>query len=210
MRVTEIYASLQGETSYAGRPCTLVRLAGCDLHCTYCDTGHARDGGDELSVDAVRARVDGLGQHLVLVTGGEPLLQPECPELCARLLAARHRVMIETPGAHEISVLPAGVVRVLDIKTPGSGECARNRWENLVHLRATDAVKFVLTDRADYLWAREVMRTYDFRGAEPLLSPVLGRLDPRDLWTWMVEDRLDARLNLQLHKLVHGLHAGGV
>jgi 7-carboxy-7-deazaguanine synthase len=207
MRITEIYASLQGETQHAGRPCTLVRLTGCDLRCSYCDTTYAFSGGQELPLAAVVERVRALGQRLVLVTGGEPLLHRDCAALCQALLDAGHEVMIETSGAHDISVLPPAVVRIVDLKTPGSGAEHRNRWENLDLLRPGDAVKLVLCDHADYLWARDVLRRHDLHGAEVLLAPVWGRLEPRDLWTWMVEDRLAARLNLQLHKLVFGADA---
>ncbi|HEY3358722.1 MAG TPA: radical SAM protein [Polyangia bacterium] len=210
MRISEIYSSIQGETQHAGRPCTLVRLTGCDLRCTYCDTAYAFTGGAEMTVPEILARVADLGQHLVLVTGGEPLLHRDCAALCQALLDAGNEVMLETSGAHDISGLPPGVVRIVDLKTPGSGEDARNRWENLAHLRPGDAVKLVLRDRADYVWARDVVRAHDLHGAEVLLAPVWGQLDPRDLCAWMVEDRLAARLNLQLHKLVFGPDTRGV
>ena len=210
VRVTEIHAAIQGETQHAGRPCALVRLTGCDLRCSYCDTEYAFAGGTEMSLDAVLAAVADLGQRLVLVTGGEPLLQREVPQLCQRLLDAEHEVVLETSGAHDVAVLPAGVARIVDLKTPASGESARNRWENLDLLGPRDAVKLVLCDRADYLWALDVIRTRSCGGAEILLSPVHGRLDPRDLCSWMLADRVPARLNLQLHKLVYGWDARGV
>jgi 7-carboxy-7-deazaguanine synthase len=211
VRVTEIHAAIQGETQHAGRPCALVRLTGCDLRCSYCDTEYAFRGGRDASVDQVVTEVAGLGYRLVLVTGGEPLLQAECPELCRRLLAAGHEVMVETSGAHDVAVLPAAVVKIVDLKTPGSGEVARNRWENLPLLGPRDAVKLVLCDRADYLWAREAIRVHGLGGGpEVLLSPVPGRLDPQDLAAWILADRLPARLNLQLHKIVYGPDARGV
>jgi 7-carboxy-7-deazaguanine synthase len=209
VRVTEIHPAIQGETRDAGRPCALVRLAGCDLRCSYCDTEYAFAGGTEMEVHEIVEMVTRLGLGLALVTGGEPLLQPDTPELCRRLLAAGLEVALETSGAHDVGVLPAGVARIVDVKTPGSGESGRNRWENLPLLGARDAVKLVLADRADYDWALEVIRTRPC-GAEILLSPVSGRLDPRDLCAWMLADRVRARLNLQLHKIVHGPNARGV
>ena len=209
MRISEIYAAIQGETQYAGLPCALVRLAGCDLRCSYCDTRYAFTEGMPMHLDEVMARVRELGFRLVLVTGGEPLLQRETVELCARLMQGGHRVLVETSGAHDICVLPDGVIRIVDVKTPGSGECHRNMWSNLAVLGPADAVKFVLCDRADYLFALETMQRYRWT-AETLFSPVYGRLAAKDLWQWMLKDRVAARLNLQLHKLVFGEETRGV
>ena len=172
MRITEIYISIQGETQYAGLPCTLVRTTGCDLRCGYCDSAFAFHGGTDMSLDQITAEVARLGAPLVLLTGGEPMLQRELPELAERLLRGGYRVMIETSGAHPLDTLPEAVVRVIDVKTPGSGESHRNRPQ-------------LLRGRA-----------------EVLLSPVHGRLDPRILVEWMLRDRLPARLNLQLHKYI--------
>jgi 7-carboxy-7-deazaguanine synthase len=210
VRVTELHAAIQGETRDAGRPCALVRLTGCDLRCSYCDTEHAFTGGTEMAVDAIVDEVARLGFGLVLVTGGEPLLQRDTPRLCRRLLDAGHEVVLETSGAHDVAGLPAGVARIVDVKTPGSGESVRNRWENLPLLGPRDALKFVLCDRADYLWALDAIHTRPRGGAEILLSPVPGRLDARDLCSWMLADHVPARLNLQLHKLVYGPDARGV
>src|SRR4029079_17985925 len=159
MRISEIYASIQGETQYAGLPCTLVRTTGCDLRCTYCDSAFAFHGGQEMNPDQVLAAVRDLGAPLVLLTGGKPMLQREIGQLAAMLLADGYRVMIETSGAHPVDSLPAGVVRIVDVKTPGSGESARMRWEVLDGLRSQDAVKFVLASEADYRWAAEVVRS---------------------------------------------------
>ncbi len=211
MRITEIYASVQGETQYAGLPCTLVRTTGCDLRCSYCDTAYAFHGGQDLSLDEVVAEVHKLGAPLVLLTGGEPMLQQEIPVLAERLIAAGHKVMIETSGAHPVDALPPGVIRIVDVKTPGSGESHKMRWDVLDGLRREDAVKFVLADERDYLWAADVIRKRDLASkAEVLLSPVHGRLDPRDLVTWLLRDRLQVRLNLQIHKYVWGADARGV
>jgi len=211
MRITEIYASVQGETQYAGLPCTLVRTTGCDLRCTYCDSAFAFYGGRDLSLDEIQAEVDKLGAPLVLLTGGEPMLQKEMPTLAGRLLAAGYRVMIETSGAHALDALPAEVVRIVDVKTPGSGEAHRTRWEALADLRLRDAVKFVLTDEADYRWAADVIRTRRLaERTEVLLSPMHGKLAPEALVAWMLRDRLPARLNLQIHKYIWSPDARGV
>jgi 7-carboxy-7-deazaguanine synthase len=211
MRITEIYTSIQGETQYAGLPCTLVRTTGCDLRCGYCDSAFAFHGGKEMTLDEITAEVARLGAPLVLLTGGEPMLQRELPELADRLLRAGYRVMIETSGAHALDSLPDAVVRVIDVKTPGSGESHRNRADLLRGLRPGDAVKFVLVDEADYRWAVEVIRAHQLGGqAEVLLSPVHGRLDPRILVNWMIRDRVPARLNLQLHKYIWEPETRGV
>jgi 7-carboxy-7-deazaguanine synthase len=211
MRITEIYASVQGETQYAGLPCTLVRTTGCDLRCTYCDSAYAFYGGRDMSLDEILAEVGRLGVPLVLLTGGEPMLQREIVGLAELLLANGYRVMIETSGAHPVDVLPAGVVRVVDVKTPGSGESGRICWPALEGLRPQDAVKFVITNESDYRWAVDVIRERGLAGrTEVLLSPMHGRVDPRDLVAWMLRDRVPARLNLQVHKYVWGPDAQGV
>ena len=211
MKITEIYSSIQGETQYAGLLCTLVRTTGCDLRCGYCDSSFAFHGGSDLTPDEILAEVDRLGVPLVLLTGGEPMLQREIPTLAGRLLAAGYKVMIETSGAHALDALPAEVVRVIDVKTPASGESERMRWDLLSALRPCDAVKFVLSDEPDYHWARAVIQKHDLgRRAEVLLSPVHGQLDPQALVGWMLRDRVPARLNLQLHKYVWDPEARGV
>jgi 7-carboxy-7-deazaguanine synthase len=211
MKITEIYSSIQGETQYAGLPCTLVRTTGCDLRCGYCDTAFAFHGGRDMTLDDISREVDRLGAPLVLLTGGEPMLQRELPALAARLLAAGYKVMIETSGAHPLDALPDEVVRIVDLKTPASGESHRMRWELLDALRPRDAVKFVVADEPDYRWACEIIRRHALGGrTEVLLSPVHGRLDPKDLVGWMLRDRVPARLNLQLHKYVWSSETRGV
>ena len=208
MRVFEIYTSVQGETRHAGRPCTLVRFAACDLRCTYCDTEYAFVGGVDRSIEQIVTEVKELGPKLVLLTGGEPMLQRDLTALAGRLLESGFEVMVETSGSHDIAPLPDGVVTILDIKTPGSGESARNFWPNLDRLGHKDAVKFVLTSEADYHFAVEVIRERDLATrTEVLLAPAWGLVDPRDLVAWMLRDRLDARLNLQIHKYVWGPEA---
>ncbi|MCU1281116.1 MAG: Radical domain protein [bacterium] len=203
MKLYDIYKSIQGETHYAGLPCTLVRFAACDLRCTYCDTEYAFTGGQEVSVETIVGDVEARGVPLVLLTGGEPLLQRELPALCEALLSRKLEVMIETGGHRDISVLPSGVVVILDVKTPGSGESAKMHWANLERLGTRDAVKFVVTNEDDYRWSRELIREkrLDAR-CHVLLSPSFGQVDPKDLVAWMLRDKLPARLNLQLHKFV--------
>ncbi len=211
MRITEIYASIQGETQYAGLPCTLVRTTGCDLRCTYCDSAFAFHGGTEMTLPEIVTAVRELGAPLVLLTGGEPMLQREIGRLAELLLQAGYRVMIETSGAHAVDSLPEGVVRIIDVKTPASGESGRMRWDVLDGLREQDAVKFVIRDEADYRWAADLIRSRGLAGrTEVLLSPVHGVLDPQQLVGWILRDRLPARLNLQLHKYVWSPDARGV
>lgn len=211
MRITEIYRSIQGETQYAGLPCTLVRTTGCDLRCTYCDSAYAFEGGRDMTPDEIKAEVDALGTPLVLLTGGEPMLQPDLPALAGLLLDGGYQVMIETSGAHPVDVLPPAVARIVDVKTPGSGEGGRTRWEAIDGLGPGDAVKFVVSDEADYRWAAGQIRERRLgERTEVLLSPVHGKLDPRDLVSWMLHDGLRARLNLQIHKYVWGPDAKGV
>jgi 7-carboxy-7-deazaguanine synthase len=211
MRITEIYASVQGETQYAGLPCTLVRTTGCDLRCGYCDTAYAFYGGKDMTLEEIAAEVHRLDTPLVLLTGGEPMLQRDIVALAELLLAAGKRVMIETSGAHPVAQLPAEVIRIVDVKTPASGESHRVRWDVLEGLQPKDAVKFVVADETDYRWAAEVIRERRLgERTEVLLSPVHGRLDPRELVAWLLRDRLPARLNLQLHKYVWGPEVQGV
>lgn len=211
MKITEIYSSIQGETQYAGLPCTLVRTTGCDLRCGYCDSAFAFQGGRDMSLDEIVQEVTRLGPRLVLLTGGEPMLQRDLPLLAERLLADERRVMIETSGAHRLDRLPAAVIRIVDIKTPASGESHRMQWELLPQLRPIDAAKFVVADEADYRWAVDVVRKYELGGrTEVLLSPVHGQLNPEHLVAWMLRDQVPARLNLQLHKYVWDPEARGV
>jgi 7-carboxy-7-deazaguanine synthase len=211
MRITEIYASVQGETQYAGLPCTLVRTTGCDLRCGYCDSPFAFQGGRDMELDEIIGEVRGLGAPLVLLTGGEPMLQRDIGALADRLLAAGYAVMIETSGAHPLDRLPAAVVRIVDVKTPGSGEAHRMRWDVLDGLGRRDAVKFVLSHEADYRWAAEVIATRKLHErTEVLLSPVHGQLDPQHLVGWILRDRLPVRLNVQLHKYIWSADQRGV
>lgn len=205
LRVTEVFCSIQGEARDVGRPTTFIRLTGCPLRCTYCDTAYAFFGGEWRSIDALLEEVRSFGVRHVCVTGGEPLAQRRCLDLLVRLADAGYRVSLETSGALDVSNVDPRVSRVVDVKTPGSGEVARNRMENLAVLGAHDQVKFVVCDRSDYEWARELVRAHDLGArCELLFSPSHGQLDARTLAEWLLADRLDARLQIQLHKLLWG------
>ncbi|HEY0708731.1 MAG TPA: radical SAM protein [Polyangia bacterium] len=211
MRITEIYKSVQGETQYAGLPCTLVRTTGCDLRCGYCDTAYAFYGGRDMTLADILAEVKRLGAPLVLLTGGEPMLQREIVALADLLLASSFQVMIETSGAHPVDVLPPPVIRIVDVKTPGSGENHRVRWDVLGGLGKKDAVKFVVCSEDDYRWAAGIIREHRLsERTEVLISPSHGQVDPKALVEWMLRDAVPARLNLQLHKYIWGVHVQGV
>lgn len=201
--VSEIFSSIQGESHWAGYPCTFVRLAGCNLDCAYCDTRYAREGGSPMDLAAISQAVAREGQGTVEVTGGEPLHQTGTPDLLRTLVATGKRVLLETNGSLPLDSVPPEVVVVMDLKAPGSGMAATNRWENLVSLKPTDEVKVVCRDRADYVWAREALRERRLLGRVRVsLSPVWGEILPTDLARWMLQDRLDARLQLQLHRIL--------
>lgn len=209
LRVTEIFFSLQGETSRAGLPTVFVRLTGCPLRCVYCDTSYAFTGGEWMTLEAIMARVAVYPARHVTVTGGEPLAQGACNDLLQRLCDAGLDVSLETSGALDIRGVDARVARIVDLKTPGSGELNRNRWDNLADLTPRDELKFVLTDEADYLWAREQVREHRLtRRCAVLFSPAWGRLDAARLAGWMLRDGLEARLQVQLHKLLWGDEKG--
>ena len=213
LRVVEIYRSIQGESTYAGWPCVFVRLAGCDIRCGYCDEEHAlsRDAGETLSLGEIESRIERLETNLVELTGGEPLLQEATPELVRRLLDRGAQVLIETGGHRDISVLDSRSRAIVDVKTPGSGMARRNDLENLNRLRPGDELKFVLMDRADYEWARALVETRDLASRCPVhFSPVHGELDPCDLSKWILDDALNVRLNLQLHKYIWDADTKGV
>jgi len=203
LRITEIFASLQGESTRVGLPTVFVRLTGCPLRCSWCDTAYAFSGGETRTLDDLLAEVAGHGLRHVCVTGGEPLAQKGCLALLAALCDAGHDVSLETSGALDIAGVDPRVSRIMDLKAPGSGELARNRLENLALLNAHDELKFVLADAADYEWAKQQIAEY--RLAERctvLLSPVAGALDPAELAGWIVRDRLPVRFQLQLHKIL--------
>ena len=210
LRVTEIFHSIQGESSHAGRPCAFVRLTGCNLRCRWCDSEYTFTGGEAMSVDAIVEKVIDYGCDLVEVTGGEPLAQKESLELIHRLCDQGLEVLIETSGSIDIAPVDRRATIILDIKCPGSGEASKNRWENLQHLKPKDEIKFVIADRADYDWARQVIRDRDLDRWTVLLSPVWGEMELKSLAEWMLADRLPARLQTQLHKHIWGAEARGV
>lgn len=205
LRVSEIFFSLQGETSRVGLPTVFVRLTGCPLRCSYCDTEYAFHGGKRISISDILAEVATYTVRHVTVTGGEPLAQKECLPLLRLLCDAGHSVSLETSGALDVSAVDVRVSKILDLKTPGSGEVERNCWFNLDHLTSHDEVKFVLCDETDYLWAVDVMRGRGLDLICPVLfSPVYGKLDPAALAAWVLRDRLPVRVQVQLHKLLWG------
>lgn len=209
LRITETFYSLQGEADSSGWPTFFIRLTGCPLRCTYCDTEYAFQGGEWRGIEALLGEAAASGAHRVCVTGGEPLAQKQCLELLVRLCDAGHDVSVETSGAIDISGVDPRVACVLDLKTPGSGEMDRNLYSNLGALRARDMVKFVICDRRDYEWACRQVNDYRLAGrVQVLFSPVAGRLAPADLADWILTDRLQVRFQLQLHKVLWGNVAG--
>lgn len=209
LRVTEIFYSLQGEGVTMGYPTAFVRLTGCPLRCGYCDTEYAFSGGEWMYLDDILTKVAGYRAHYVTVTGGEPLAQKACLELLSRLCDAHYEVSLETSGALDVASVDPRVVRVMDLKTPGSGEVEHNRYANIDHLTRKDQVKFVLCDRSDYDWARNILETYNLADkCEVLFSPAHGRLEARKLAEWLLADRLPVRLQIQLHKYLWGDERG--
>ena len=212
LTINEIFHSIQGESTHAGRPCVFVRLTACDLRCSWCDTPYAFYEGRKMSVEDVVGRVRDYGCDLVEITGGEPLLQQEVFPLMERLMAEGRTVMLETGGHVSVDRVPEAVIRIIDVKCPGSGEAAKNHWPNLDRLRSTDEVKFVIKDRADYEYARDVVATHRLAGrcAAILFSPVHGVQDAKELAEWVLADRLPVRVQLQTHKYIWDAHTRGV
>ena len=203
LRVNEIFHSIQGESTHAGRPCVFVRLAGCNLRCRWCDSAYAFFDGHEMSVDDVVRAVEGYRCPLVEITGGEPLLQPDARPLMRILRDRGYTVLLETGGSLPIREVPEGVIRILDIKCPGSGEAERNLWENLEVLGPRDEIKFVIANRDDYTWASRIVRERALGDRLTVLfAPVQDGLAPRDLARWILDDRLPVRLQVQIHKLL--------
>jgi 7-carboxy-7-deazaguanine synthase len=210
LRITEIFHSIQGESSHAGRPCVFVRLTGCNLRCRWCDSEYTFTGGEKISLDDVMARVASYGCNLVEVTGGEPLAQAESLDLVRRLLDEGYEVLIETSGSIDITPVDRRAKLILDVKCPGSGEADKNRWQNLEALRDHDEVKFVIADRTDYEYALQVIAERRLSGRVLLFSPVWGEMDPKTLAEWMLADRVPARFQTQLHKHLWGADVKGV
>jgi 7-carboxy-7-deazaguanine synthase len=211
MRITEIFHSIQGESSYAGQPCVFIRLTGCPLRCTWCDTDYAFHGGQECSLEVILEKVRAYDCHLVEVTGGEPLAQPESLPLMTKLCDAGYTVLLETSGAIDIAPVDPRVHVIMDVKCPGSDMTDRMHWPNLSALTVKDEAKFVLADRADYDWAREILARYDIASrCTVLFSPVFGSLEMRELAEWILADKLPVRLQMQLHKFIWAPDMRGV
>jgi 7-carboxy-7-deazaguanine synthase len=210
MRITEIFHSIQGESTHAGRPCVFVRLTGCNLRCRWCDSEYTFTGGEKLSIEEVIDRVGSYGTKLVEITGGEPLAQQESFDLIRRLCDDGYEVLIETSGSIDVAPVDDRATVILDVKCPASGEASKNRWENLEHLKPRDEIKFVIADRADYDWARAMVKEKSLERWTLLFSPVWGEMDMKSLAEWMLADRVPARLQTQLHKHIWGAEARGV
>jgi 7-carboxy-7-deazaguanine synthase len=212
LTVNEIFHSIQGESTRVGEPCVFVRLTACDLRCTWCDTAYAFHEGRKMSIDEIVAQVRGYRCPLVEITGGEPLLQRDVYPLMERLLAEGFRVMLETGGHLSVEQVPGGVTAIVDVKCPASGEADRNHWPNLERFRPSDEVKFVIQNRADYDFAKDVVGRYGLldRAHAVLFSPVHGALHPKELAAWILADGLRVRLQLQVHKYIWGATARGV
>ena len=205
MRISEIFRSIQGESTYAGLPCTFIRTAGCSLRCKYCDTQYAWDrfSGEDLSLDEILHSTKTLGIDLVEITGGEPLEEPETPELCRHLLEQGSAVLVETSGAYPISVLPKGTIAILDVKTPSSTMEKRNHWENLEKLSEKDELKFVISNREDFDWSTGICHKYKLYGRCPVLfSPAFSLLEPQTLAKWILDEHIPVRLQIQIHKVI--------
>ena len=210
--INEIYQSIQGESTWAGLPCVFVRLTFCDLRCTYCDTEYAFYAGTKMTVPEIVEQVRSYGCRLVEITGGEPLLQKNVLPLMKELCDLGMSVLIETSGAHDISKIDPRVHRIMDLKTPGSGECHRNLYANIPHLTARDEVKFVIGSREDYDWSKQKLEEFDLpnRCGTVLFSPIFGRIEPREIVEWMLADRLPVRFQLQMHKFIWSPETKGV
>jgi len=210
LKVNEIFYSIQGESSYTGRPCVFIRLTGCNLRCSYCDTQHAYYGGEEMEIGEIIDRVVSYKCPLVEVTGGEPLNQKETPVLIHRLLEEGVEVLMETNGTQDISQVDDHCVKIVDIKCPSSGEDEKNDLENLTRLAGKDEIKFVIGSREDYEYAKKILNLNPLRMNAIHFSPVFGKMNPTVLAKWILEDRLDVRLHLQIHKIIWNPEQKGV
>ena len=205
MLVTEIFKSIQGESSYAGLPCSFIRTTGCNLRCVWCDTAYAFHGGKEMSVREILEVIEPHNCELVEITGGEPLLQQQLPELSGELLRRKYRVLIETSGALDIDVVPAEVIKIMDIKCPDSGMMNEMKWENLDKLSPRDEIKFVINSRVDYDWSVKILYDYQlYKQNLVLFSPVYQKMPPQQLAEWILQDNLPVRFQIQLHKVLWG------
>jgi len=213
LRVNEIFYSIQGESTFAGFPCIFIRLTGCNLRCTYCDTKYAYEEGDDIPLDRILATVKGFDCNLIEVTGGEPLIQDETPDLIAALIKKGYTVLLETNGSQDISMVDTRCARIVDIKCPSSRMDNKNYWKNLDYITPNDQLKFVIAHRQDYLYAKKVLDKPAIKRRKNLLinfSPVFNEIDLKDLARWILKDNLPVRLQIQLHKYIWGEHAKGV
>lgn len=208
--ISEIFASIQGESTFAGLPCVFIRTSGCNLRCSYCDSTYAYEGGEAMEMDCILETVASFGIKLVEVTGGEPLHQENVPLLIGALLDKGYKVLLETNGSYDISAVDTRAVKILDIKCPGSGMSGKTNWDCLKHLRQGDQIKFVISDREDYLWAKRTLAERDMATAEVLFAPVHGVMEPAALAGWILEDKLPVRLQIQIHKHIWDADARGV
>ncbi len=209
--INEIYGSVQGESTHAGWPCVFVRTTGCPLRCRWCDTSYAFKGGSELTLDDIVAKVMSFGVRMVEVTGGEPLAQPNTPKLIQKLIDKNLKVLIETSGSEDISLLPVKTNIIMDLKCPDSAMMQHNKYENLKCLKSTDEVKFVIASRNDFIWACDAIKTYHLMDRCDLsFSPAWGHVHPKDLVQWILDERITVRLNLQQHKYIWGPRAKSV
>jgi 7-carboxy-7-deazaguanine synthase len=211
MKVCEIFSSIQGESSFAGIPCTFIRLTGCNLRCSYCDTSYAYYEGQELTVDEIIREVQRTGINLVEITGGEPLLQDEAHLLIKRLIDEGYKVLVETNGSQDIKQIDKKAIVILDIKTPGSGTSKEMDFSNLDYIKSSDEIKFVITNREDYEWSKDIIQKYKLmERCKLLLSPAFGTLPPENLAKWIIGDKLKIRFNLQLHKYIFSSEQRGI
>ena len=211
IKINEIYLSVQGESTHTGLPCIFIRLTGCNLRCSWCDTAYAFHEGKNMSIDEILQKVENFGIHLVEITGGEPLMQDNVYTLMKRLIEKGYKVMLETGGSISLERVPKDVIKIMDLKCPGSGEQEKNNLDNLKLLAPHDEVKFVILDKKDYEWSRDIIKRYKINEtAQILLSPVFDKLELKEIVKWILEDRLPVRLQTQLHKIIWDKNTIGV
>ena len=211
MKINEIFKSIQGETSYVGLPCTFIRITGCNLRCGYCDTTYAYEEGAEMSINSILESIGGFKSKLVCVTGGEPLSNKDTPSLIKELLSKNYRVLVETNGSYDVSTIPQKAIKIMDIKCPDSNMSYSMHWRNINYLTKLDEVKFILSSRKDYEWTKEVISRYNLsKVTNVLIGTAFGVISPKSVVRWILEDNLDVRFQLQLHKYIWELQTRGV